>query len=312
MAANPIYIPTFISSITYQPARVLPHVYFWNGTLQTNQYFIQGYNSPSTSSVETIAFDSFPYFDNYSGQNLPTTESLSLLFNNEAAVYGETPTGSLYSEYWETYVSLLYNPRTRLLNASAIIPLADYFKMELNDVVEFRGNYYHLRAINDYNLSNGECDLELLGPIIGDTLTQIFDIGCAFDFTSVQATIPTTLTPTTATPTTATPTETPTTLVPTTTAPVFYTYFTNRSQDNGFTSSGAACGGGTTTTTIYSTKATLGSITNGDTLYSSPTLSAVWNGNLEWYGLSATFGGAPVRTVQPTTFGIIATTSTCS
>jgi hypothetical protein len=36
--------------------------------------------------------------------------------------------------------------------------------------VNFRGNYYHLRAINDYNLSTGECKLQLIGPLISDTL----------------------------------------------------------------------------------------------------------------------------------------------
>jgi hypothetical protein len=92
------------------------------------------------------------------------------LFYNEQAAYGETPIDTLYSTYWSQYVDLLYNPRTRLLNASAIIPLADYFNMELNDIVNFRGNYYHLRAINDYSVKTGECNLQLLGPIIPDAL----------------------------------------------------------------------------------------------------------------------------------------------
>jgi hypothetical protein len=92
------------------------------------------------------------------------------LFNNEAASYGETPTETLYSEYWEKYVEFIYNPKTRILNCSAIIPLADYFDMELNDIVNFRGNYYHLRAINDYSLKDGTCNLQLLGPIISDAL----------------------------------------------------------------------------------------------------------------------------------------------
>ena len=70
-----------------------------------------------------------------------------------------------------TYISLLYNPKTRLLNCKGIIPLADYVKMQLNDVVDFRGNYYHLRAINNYSLKTGDCDIQLLGPIISDTLT---------------------------------------------------------------------------------------------------------------------------------------------
>jgi len=48
--------------------------------------------------------------------------------------------------------------------------LADYIDMELNDIVEFRGNDYHLRAINDYNLSTGECNIQLLGPILEGSL----------------------------------------------------------------------------------------------------------------------------------------------
>jgi hypothetical protein len=171
-----IYLPTFISSINYDAARVLPHIYFYNGTKACEPYYIENENGTANQ------FEEFPYFDNYSG-NVTTTSSLSLLFNNEAAVYGEAPSASLYSTYWEKYVELLYNPRTRIMNCSAIIPLADYFKMDLNDIVQFRGNHYHLRAINNYNLSNGECDLELLGPILGDVLANILPgVQCQFDF----------------------------------------------------------------------------------------------------------------------------------
>lgn len=195
MAVNPIYIPTFIGSITYAPVRVLPHIYFYNGTKDTNTYFIGGYGA-TTSSLNIVSQSAFPYFDNYSG-NTPTTESLSLLFNNEAAVYGQAPTASLYTTYWEKYISLLYNPRTRLINCEGIIPLANYFKMELNDIVEWRGNYYHLRAINDYNLKNGECKIQLLGPILEDVITNILpELVCNFTFTQIVAT-PTTTTSTT-------------------------------------------------------------------------------------------------------------------
>ena len=183
MANNKIFIPTFISSIDYKPARVLPHIYFYNGTKTTDTYFIEGFQNGSTSSIEQRAFNAFPYFDNYSG-NTPDSSSLSLLFNNEPAAYGTAPSASLYTQYWERYVNLLYNPQTRLLDCEAIIPLADYFQMELNDIVEFRGNYYHLRAINDYNLSTGECSLQLLGPILNDVISTIIpELACDFDFT---------------------------------------------------------------------------------------------------------------------------------
>jgi hypothetical protein len=79
----------------------------------------------------------------------------------------------LFSNYWQDYIELLYDPTTRLIDASANIPLADYFDMELNDIVEFRGNYYHLRAINDYNLVTGECKIQLLGPILQGSLDEV-------------------------------------------------------------------------------------------------------------------------------------------
>ena len=218
MSTNKIYIPTFISSVTYAPARVLPHIYFYNGKKASETYYIQGYFNGNTGSVVSQPVDAFPYFDNYEGQD-PQSGSRSLLFFNEPAVYGTTPTGSLYTDYWETYVSLLYNPRTRLVNCEAIIPLADYFKMELNDIVEWRGNYYHLRAINEYKLSNGECNLQLLGPIYPPVISNILpELQCGFAFTSsvIVTTSTTTLPPTTTTSTTIAPTTT-TTIAPTTT-----------------------------------------------------------------------------------------------
>ena len=171
----PIFIPTYISDQNYSPARVQPRILFYNGQVECEQYYLQGFKDPSNggAGLDNTPIERFPYFDNYdvpSGSQFPTQNSRSLLFYNEQAVYGTTPTGSLYSEYWQQYVNLLYNPRTRLINASAIIPLADYFQMELNDIIEFRGNQYHLRAINDYNLSTGECNIQLLGPILEGSL----------------------------------------------------------------------------------------------------------------------------------------------
>lgn len=164
----PIYIPTYISDAAYKPARVLPRLLFYNGLVECEEYYIE--SGSLTNSGVTQLQSSFPYFDNYDvvSGSFPTIDSNSLLFQNENTSYGTIPSGSLYTQYWEKYITLLYNPKTRLLNCSAIIPLADYVKMELNDIINFRGNYYHLRAINDYSLKTGECQLQLLGPIIPD------------------------------------------------------------------------------------------------------------------------------------------------
>ena len=169
----PIYIPTYISSQTYAPARVLPRLFYYNGLVDCETWYLE--SGSLNEAGYTYEQTSFPYFDNYGvvTGSFPTAGSPSLLFNNETPSYGELPTGSLFTQYWDTYISLLYNPRTRLLNCSAIIPLADYVKMELNDIVNFRGNYYHLRAINNYSLKTGDCELQLLGPIIPDTFSRL-------------------------------------------------------------------------------------------------------------------------------------------
>jgi hypothetical protein len=184
----PIYIPTFISDQTYNPTRVLPHIYFYNGLVDCEGYYIES-GSAAFGGV-TYEQTKFPYFDNYNvvTGSFPTTDSLSLLFNNEAASYGEVPTENLYTQYWETYISLLYNPVTRILRAEGIIPLADYFDIELNDLVQFRGNLFHLRSINDYNITTGECQIELLGPILagsadrnGPPVANYGDFNCDFN-----------------------------------------------------------------------------------------------------------------------------------
>ena len=171
MSRNKMFIPTFIANQEFEPAQVKPRMFFYNKTIQTSPYSIKGRQGVASTFIDSI--DVYPYFDHYStgsGEVLPASDSDSLLFFNEATSLGSIPTNSIYSEYWNKYVSLLYDPKTRLIECSAVIPFADYVNMELNDIVFFRGNHYHLRAINQYNLKTGECQLQLLGPIIDDAL----------------------------------------------------------------------------------------------------------------------------------------------
>jgi hypothetical protein len=169
-------IPLFIGDQNYAPTQVFPRIMFYNGPVSCSLYNIEGQNSKNTTPTSTD-LQIYPYFDNYNvvSGSYPTVDSLSLLYNNETSLFGTTPQNSLIDNYWSTYLNLLYNPRTRFVNATAVIPLAKYFEMELNDVVQFRGNYYHLRAINDYDLTTGECLIQLLGPVISDAVSaQLF------------------------------------------------------------------------------------------------------------------------------------------
>jgi len=172
MANNKLYIPTFISDDKYNPARVQPRLFYYNGLIDAPDYNVYAWTVASGFSSYTYPLTQIPYFDHYNvvSGSLPSSESDSLLFYNEFPSYGVSPSKTLYSEYWNTYIELLYNPTTRLINAEAVIPLADYFELELNDIIEWRGNYYHLRAVNEYSFTTNECKIQLLGPIIEGTL----------------------------------------------------------------------------------------------------------------------------------------------
>jgi hypothetical protein len=97
----------------------------------------------------------------------------------------------------------------------------------------------------------------------------------------------------------------------TTTAPISYVYFINYAQDGGASNSSTACSP-TTIGQVWSTRNNINDITISDVLYNDAGLSSQFNGNLKWYGLATSYGASPVKTVQPTTFGVITSTGTCS
>ena len=178
MSRQKMFLPTFISNAEFQSARVRPRVFFYNGKVETTPYNVSGLNFIAGFSSTTTQEAEYPYVDHYTtgsvSTEFPDAGSESTLFFNETPVYGTTPSESLYTKYWSKYITLLYDPKTRLIDCSAVLPFADYIKLNLNDIIVWRGNHYHLRAINKYNLTNGECAIQLLGPIIDDALDNQF------------------------------------------------------------------------------------------------------------------------------------------
>jgi hypothetical protein len=180
-------IPAYIADAQYNPTTVSPRLLYYNGLLDCPNFYIGGLDSGSNFSVASQSF--YPYFDHYLAitGSLPDTFASSSLFSNELSAYDIIPANNLVTDYWATYLSLIYNPRTKLLTANGVIPFADYVGIELNDIAQFRGNYYHINAINNYNLSSGECEIKLLGPIIPDTISSlnepIYD-PCNFNFSA--------------------------------------------------------------------------------------------------------------------------------
>jgi hypothetical protein len=319
----PIYIPTLISDINYNPAKVYPRLFFYNGKVECQPYYFEHKTASGSAAIQTTELDAFPYVDHYNvvTGSFPSADSKTLLFLNEEPVYGSAPSQSLYTEYWETYINLLYDPKTRLIACSAIIPLADYYQMELNDLVEWRGNTYHLRAINSYDIKSGKCALELLGPIIRDAQSQ--QINCNFTF--VSSNVPTTTITPTGVPTTLVPTTTlaPTTLVPTTTqCPVDvnsclqYT-FTNINGPNSYNFTYLPCGSRTITTGNVPNGASVtvcavsGAVRTFNQISEADVCNGITIGRTSTTDISVSVGSAcsatPTTTITPT---VTPTTST--
>lgn len=171
--AQGLYIPTFITNENFDPAIINPRMFFFNGMKSISPGFKLSGISEDFFSAYTVNWTEFPYFDHYSSGSVdetPDSTSESLLFFNEGTAYGSLPTQTLYTKYWDTYIQLLYDPKTRFIECEANLPFGLFIDLKLNDIVLFKGSHYHLRAINNYNLKTGDCNLQLLGPIIEDSL----------------------------------------------------------------------------------------------------------------------------------------------
>ena len=171
--AQGLYIPTFIANENFDPAVINPRMFFYNGKKSISPgYWFGGWLTSSGNSSANSIYTEFPYFDHYSSgsSQLPDTTSESLLFFNEGTAYGSLPSDTLYTTYWDKYIQMLYNPKTRFIECEANLPFNLFINLKLNDIILFKGSHFHLRAINDYNLKTGDCKLQLLGPIIKDSL----------------------------------------------------------------------------------------------------------------------------------------------
>lgn len=171
--AQGLYIPTFIANENFDPALINPRMFFYNGLKSVSPSPVLTRISEDKFSAFVDRPGHFPYFDHYSSGSTdenPDTTSESLLFFNESTAYGTIPGDTLYTKYWNTYIQLLYNPKTRFIECEANLPFNLFINLKLNDIVLFKGSHFHLRAINNYNLKTGDCNLQLLGPIIKDSL----------------------------------------------------------------------------------------------------------------------------------------------
>ena len=88
--------------------------------------------------------------------------NFSVLFEAEFSTYTSIAlTNSLYKNHYQDYVQSIFNPKKRNFVFKAVLPLHIITKIQLNDTLEIKGNYYRIDKYS-YNLLTGETTLNLI------------------------------------------------------------------------------------------------------------------------------------------------------
>jgi hypothetical protein len=86
----------------------------------------------------------------------------SLIFNAEFSTYsGEALVDNLYTNHYQDYVQSIFNIKKRNWVFKSVLPLHIITKLELNDTLYIKGNYYRIDKYS-YNLLSGETTLTLI------------------------------------------------------------------------------------------------------------------------------------------------------
>lgn len=93
----------------------------------------------------------FPLFNHYTS-NQPTLADEDLNFGQEVPLQyiSSTPYKTLYQRYWNDYISDIYAPDARIIEAFFALEFADIYQFKFNDKIYIKDSYYRILEINDY------------------------------------------------------------------------------------------------------------------------------------------------------------------
>jgi hypothetical protein len=101
-----------------------------------------------------------PLMTSYS--DYPTlSASYSTAFGLELSLRGDAPTNSMYVMYWNEYLSRMYSTQSRVVKMTAVLPVGEWLKLELNDTIAISSNYYKLQSVK-YDMLTEIANLELI------------------------------------------------------------------------------------------------------------------------------------------------------
>ena len=97
--------------------------------------------------------------------NTSGDSSQSINFGAEINPYALTvDSNSLYVNYWQDYITDLFNSSRRLWNYNAILPLSVVLQLKSNDLITIWNRNYKINSMK-VNLKDGSATLELLNDV---------------------------------------------------------------------------------------------------------------------------------------------------
>jgi hypothetical protein len=113
---------------------------------------------------------SYPMFSNYSTWPV-TQESLDLNWKNEIPMWDTSVAGqtewmtplTAFTVYWKDWYDIVYDPYSRIVEATFILDSLDIANFEFNDLVFVKGTWYFVNEIKDYVVGEkSACKVELV------------------------------------------------------------------------------------------------------------------------------------------------------
>jgi hypothetical protein len=123
-------------------------------------YYVGQTNTTYTYDLNQTTQFAYPLISSYS--EFPTTEnSFSLAFGLETTIQGDMATKTMFTQYWQKYLSRLFSSRSRVVYFSAILPVGEWLNLQMNDTIAVSGNYYKIQQI-EYDMLNERASLQLI------------------------------------------------------------------------------------------------------------------------------------------------------
>ena len=123
-------------------------------------FYYNGLKSSNTWYFASSSKTTFPVISPFSAE--PTVSGTnSLAFSLESALNGDTPTNTLFSKFWNSYISRIYSSQSRKVTLKMYLPVGEWLNLEFNDTINISGYYYKIDSIK-YNLLSQEAQMVLL------------------------------------------------------------------------------------------------------------------------------------------------------